>query len=96
MRHSANPLSLSLSLSLSLTHTHTHAHTRTQVGTAALIVVGGAKGYKPFHKKVGTFMDVLHSLVKSILSEIDEFEGADLAKVFVGLTQVCVCVCVCV
>ncbi|EWM19920.1 hypothetical protein Naga_103074g1, partial [Nannochloropsis gaditana] len=49
-----------------------------QVGAAALIVAAGNKGYKPFHKKVGTFMEVLHSLVKTILAEKDEFEGASL------------------
>ncbi|TFJ82469.1 hypothetical protein NSK_006213 [Nannochloropsis salina CCMP1776] len=58
-----------------------------QVGAAALIVAAGNKGYKPFHKKVGTFMEVLHSLVKTILAEKDEFEGADLAKVFTGLVK---------
>ena len=47
-----------------------------QVGAAALIVAAGDAGYKPFHKKVGTFMDVLHSLVKTILAEKEEFEGA--------------------
>lgn len=58
-----------------------------QVGAAALIVAAGNRGYKPFHKKVGTFLDVLHSLTKSILSEKDEFEGPDLAKVFTGLVK---------
>lgn len=32
-------------------------------------------------------MDILHALVKTVLAEKDEFEGADLAKVFVGLTK---------
>lgn len=47
-------------------------------------------GFHPPHyhrSQVGTFMDILHALVKTVLAEKDEFEGADLAKVFVGLTK---------
>lgn len=58
-----------------------------QVGVAAMIVALADKGYKPFHKKVGTFYDVLHSFMKEILSEMDDFETPDLVKVFGGLVK---------
>lgn len=58
-----------------------------QVGVAAMIVALADADYKPFHKKVGTFYDVLHSFMKEIAAEVDDFETPDLVKVFGALVK---------
>lgn len=58
-----------------------------QLGVAALVVALADKGYKPFHKSTIIFQDVMHSIVKTVLSEVDDFESADLVKVFGALVK---------
>jgi hypothetical protein len=50
----------------------------------ALIVALADAGYKPFEKKVATYLDILHAFLKEVLvsdKETNKFAAQDLSKV---------------